>query len=226
MKNLLLILLGFLLVGCASETEQKSMDEVASIYDAKTAYSKGIKRTVGTPTEKTFTITVSESKLIDSLNPNVSSANIGMLVYKALTEEEKRKYTHINVNMLNLKKDSAKYRYTTASFARLIPKFKTFSAVSTALVDKEYKALNDLKDAKEIPNDVSEFAEKKIAFLEQEYGKLKRFYSFGIGEASDEIGTIYQFQGFMEFQNKRIPYIVVTDADPENDKMIGFNIFN
>ncbi|QNJ98073.1 hypothetical protein [Constantimarinum furrinae] len=226
MKNLIFILFSLLIIGCASETEKKSLDEIADIYNAKTAYSKGVKSSMGEQTEKTFTITVSDSKLIDSLNPNVSSSNIGFLVYNSLSAEEKKNYTYINVNLLNLKRDSAKYSYTATSLAKLSPKAKTFNEVSEQLLLGNFKKLDEIKDAAAIPNEISETIKQKIAFLEQEYGDLESYTPFGIGEASDAIGTVYQFQAFLVFKEKKVPYIVVTDADPNNDKMIGFNIFN
>tara|TARA_R110002074_G_scaffold209113_5_gene378052 strand:- start:1763 stop:2056 length:294 start_codon:yes stop_codon:yes gene_type:complete len=95
MKLIKLFFIAILMVGCASETQQKGLDEVAEIYDAKVSYSKGFSSSLGKKTVKRFNVKLSDSKSLDSLPIAESSANIALTVFKNFDDDEKNSYTHI-----------------------------------------------------------------------------------------------------------------------------------
>lgn len=226
MKSFLLSLAVVLFVACASETEQQSLDNVADIYNATVSYSKGFNNT-GTEAEKSFNVKVSGSALIDSLQPTVTTANIAMLVYEGLTTDEQKNYTKIDVELVNAKNDTVAYFYTMDGLKELSHKSANFKEFSESVVSGNYKRIDEIQDENDLKEPMSELINKKIQFLEQEYGSLKGYKPFGIGELSNAAGeTAYQYQGFFIFAKKDIPYIINIDAAPKRDKLVGIRFFN
>ncbi len=227
MKSYILItFLTLLLVGCVSENEQKGLDQIAALYDAQTSYSKSFNSEMGSKTMKKFNVKISESKRIDTLEPTVTTANIAMLMYESFTQKEKSDYTHIDVELINSKNDTASYYYPVAVLEKISAKSKSFHAFSQSLVDHNFKEVDVIKDHVEIPSSVASGLKTKISTMENKLGKLKSFESFGVAEATDEKGTIFQFQGYLVFDDDvRKPYFTVTDATIGKDKLIGFRIF-
>lgn len=226
MKTLIKLLIVLLFVGCASETEQKGLDQIADLYDAKTSYSKGFSSAVGTETIRQFDVKVSESKLIDSLPPTVTTANIAMLVYESLTEDEKSKYDQIYVQLVNLKLDTASYTYPTQVLDNLSEKAKVYKRFSESLVSGDYEIVDEIKDHKLMPTALSDGLKANMLAREKALGSLIAYEPFGIAEMTIEDEKIYQYQGFFVFRNgAKVPYTVMVNiADGKND-MEGFRIF-
>lgn len=227
MKSILLIATALLVLSCASDTEQKSLDEIAALYNGKTSYSKSFNSNIGQESRKTFNIRISNSKLIDSLQPTVTTANIAMLVYEGLTTEEKGNYTHIDVELINAKNDTAGYFYPIASLKTLSHKSQNFKRFSESIINKDYEAFDQLKDANELPDTYAEKLEQKIAFLESKKGSLLRYQPFGIAEFKNKEGLgAYQFQSFFVFENGRIPYVANVQTKEGMDKIVSLRFFD
>jgi hypothetical protein len=226
MRTLLILLLAILLTACASETEQKSLDKIAEIYDATTSYSKGFSSSVGQETIRKFTAKVSESKLIDSLNPNVTSSNIALLVFDGFNEDEKSKYKSIDVQLINKNGDTMNYSYPSDILNKLHAKSKVFYQFSNGLLENDALKIDELRNEKQIPQPVGTRILANLSNYSNSYGSLVAYQPFGIAEASDDLGGVYQFQANLVFSSgKRIPYMVVVDTSPERDKLEGFKFF-
>lgn len=226
MKSLFLALALLLLAACASETEQKGLDTVAAIYDATVSYTKGFNNT-GFTSETSFNVKVSGSAFIDSLQPTVSTANIAMLVYEALNPDEQKKYTKIDVELVNAKNDTVAYFYTMDGLQKLSQKSTNFKEFSESVVAGNYSRIDEIQDENDLKEPMSNWVDKKIQFLEQEYGNLNGYLPFGIAELSNAAGeTAYQYQGFFMFEKKKIPYIINIDTAPNRNKIVGIRFFN
>jgi hypothetical protein len=226
MKNFLLVIAIAALLGCASETEQKSLDKIADIYSATTSYSKGFSSSAGTETIRNFTAKISESDLIDSLNPNVTSANIALLVYQGFEGDEKGKYQHINVEMVNKKGDTADYTYPIDVLKKLNTKSEVYTTFSKSLMDGDASTIDNIRNEKSIEPPVGERIMNTITEYKQKYGTLISYEPFGVAEVSDAAGAAYQFQSYLVFSSgKKIPYLVVVDSSPELTKLEGFRFF-
>ncbi len=226
MKKLLLIIATGLIVACASESEQKSLDRIADIYDAKTSYSKGFNSAAGKETIRNFTAKISESDLIDSLNPNVTSSNIALLVYQGFEEDEKDKYNNIFVQMVNKKGDTADYTYPVPVLKKVAAKSPIFVAFSEGVLKGDGGKIDEIRNTNTIPDPIGEQLMVTITKYKSKYGSLIGYDPFGIAELSDEQGTAYQFQSYLVFSSgKKIPYLVNLDTAPENDKLDGFRFF-
>jgi hypothetical protein len=226
MNKFLLIIATVLVVSCASETEQKSLDKIAEIYGATTSYSKGFSSSAGTETIRSFTARISESDLIDSLNPNVTSSNIALLVYEGFEENEKGKYKQINVEMVNKKGDTVDYSYPVSVLSKLSAKSKIFHLFSESLVNNNAGAIDEIRNEKTINEPVGKRVITAMTGYKQKYGTLISYEPFGISEVSDEKGAAYQFQSNLVFSSgKKLPYLVVVDSSPGSNKLDGFKFF-
>ena len=223
---ILCTLLAFTLMSCVSENEQKGLDYIGSLYDAKTSYSKSFDSEVGSETLKKFNVKLSESSRIDSLQPTVTTANIAWLMYESFTDDERKNYTHIEVELISAKNDTASYYYPMGLLETISKKGSTFKAFSQSLVDRDYIKIDGLKDDAVIPDPLALGLKNQIAQMEKQLGKLTSYEPFGIGEGQDELGTIYQFQAYLVFeQGAYKPYLIVFDAAEGAEKIIGFKIF-
>lgn len=225
-STIYLCLLAICFIACVSENEQKGLDYIADLYDAETSYSKSFNNSVGTKAMKKFNVKVSGSARIDTLEPTVTTANIAMLMFESFTEKEKGNYTHIDVELINSKNDTAAYYYPVDILEELSTKSNSYKQFSQSLVDNKFEVLDEIKDATHIPNKTEDGLKSKIRAMEQRWGKLRSYEPFGIAEATDDMGTIYQFQGYLIFGNGvRKPYFTVAEAQTDNHKLIGFRIF-
>jgi outer membrane PBP1 activator LpoA protein len=227
MKTLTNLALAIILVACASETEKQSLDLIADLYGAKTSYSKGINASTGEETIRKFNVVVSESKLIDSLAPTVTSANIALIVYESLNEEERKKYDIIDVELHNLKNDTVAYTYPTEILKKLQVKTSGYYDFSQSIVDGNFHKLDAMRDVSELPKPFATSVKAYVNNAEDLYGDLRSFERFGIAEMQDDKGSAYQFQGNFVFNSgKKIPYTYVVDILENKDKLIGFKFFD
>jgi len=226
MKKLLLIIATVGLLSCASESEQQSLDRIAEIYDAKTSYSKGFSSSAGKETIRNFTAKVSGSDLIDSLNPNVTSSNIALLVYQGFEEDEKDKYNNIFVQMVNKKGDTADYTYPIPVLKKVAAKSPVFNVFSESVMKGDDGKIDEIRDPESMPDPIGERLMITITKYKDKYGTIIDYEPFGIAELSDSKGAAYQFQSYMVFSSgKKIPYVVNIQTAPEHQKVYGFRFF-
>ncbi len=223
MKPLIYFAVFLFLIGCASETEQKGLDDIAKLYNAKTSYSKGFNSSPGQETVRQFNVKVSESKLIDSLAPTVTSANIALLVYESLTKSEQEKYNGIEVELVNLKQDTAAYFYPREVLEKISKKSILYKEFSENLVTRDFKKIVPLLSTEILENsNIISGIEGKIKGDSERFGKLISYSPFGISEVADADYVMLQFQGFLNYYNKRIPYFVNINDETGNDIILGF----
>lgn len=214
------------LLSCASETEKKVLDDIAEVYNGDVSYSKSF---VSNESEKrtSFNVVIKNSAMIDTLAPTVTTSNTALLVYNALTEDEKDTYTDIEVNLINSKKDTVSYYYGMDILAPINHKAKVFRDFSQRIIDKDFDMLDELKNNTNIPKSMAVNIRNGIAAKEKKHGSVKGYYPFGIAEERDEIGKIYQFQSYLEFTDGyKLSYLLVVDATEGKDKIIGYRFFD
>jgi|TARA_R110002012_G_scaffold321121_2_gene547509 hypothetical protein len=214
-----------LLFACASETEKGVLEDIAEVYGGETSYSKSF---VSNTSEKrtTFNVTIKNSQMIDTLAPTVTTANASLMVYDALTSEEKKNYTDIETILVNAKNDTISYYYPMSALAPISKKAKVFHTFSSILVDGNFDQLNELDRADDIPANFSEILKNGVAQFEKKYGSLKEYQTFGVAEERDNVGTYYQFQAHLIFANgHKMGYWAVVDAAPDNDALLGYKFF-
>lgn len=215
-----------LMMSCVSENEQKGLDYIGALYGGETSYSKSFKSESGEESTRTFNVKIKASERIDTLEPTVTTSNIALLMYESFTEEEKEDYTHIDIELINKKNDTAGYYYPVNVLKSLSDKSKSYKIFSQSLVDKDYDKIDEIRNPDEIKQTASAGLEAYIDALEKKHGDLIGYEPFGIAEGKDDKGIIYQFQGYLLFENGQYqPYLVVLDAAEGEERLIGFRIF-
>ena len=224
MKVFTPFLLILIFISCASENEQKALNKVADIYSAKTTYSKNFNSKAGQGTIYEFNIIVSNSKLIDTLPKAPLTSNIAYLVYDNFNEKEKDKYHKINVKIVTSSKDTIKNSYDTPVLKEIVSKANTFNLFSKNTIEKNYNALNALKDDEAIPQSITAFMKDYINKAEEKLGKLTGYKPLLISKNKTKYGPLLQFVGLFTFENGQfVKYSMQFNEANKNDKIIGFD---
>ncbi|MFC7358513.1 hypothetical protein ACFQO1_12500 [Jejudonia soesokkakensis] len=225
MKKILLLLTVICLVSCASESEQEGLNNVADIYDATTSYSKSFNTNNGKKTSS-FNVKVSGSKMIDSLQPTVTTANIATLIYGNMNEEERGDYDHIDVELVNAKNDTVGYYYPMNILENIYNKSKNFKAFSEALINNDAAKLDEIRHKADFEKPIGQPLLNVIKNLEKKHGQLMTYKPFGIAEINNSANEqAFQYQGNLIFRNGKVPYLVTIENIPGQDEVIGFRIF-
>lgn len=225
MKKLFVLIALVLLGSCASESEQKGLQAISAEYEGNATYSKSFNSSMGQQTFKSFNVRLSNSARIDTLPPAVTTGNIARMAYESFSEKERSSYTHVSVELINSKNDTASYQYPMSILPILAQKAKTFKDFSAHLVRRDFKKIDALKNDEEIPGAIGERIGITLSEMEKSFGKLTAYESFGISEIEDAKGSAYQYQGYLVFGNGiHKPYFVFVDTKPEDDRMIGFRV--
>lgn len=226
MKLIKLLFITILMAGCASETQQKGLDEIAEIYDAKVSYSKGFNSSLGKKTVKRFNVKLSDSKSLDSLPIAESSANIALTVFKNFDADEKNSYTHIYTEYINPKKDTLSFTFPVSLMETLLLKSKGFTVFSESLKNETFEDVENFKNKDDLPQDIAKFLSNYSKLLNQDYGKITSYQLIGLAELKNKERSMAQYVGYFTFNSgKLIKYAVNVDMINGKDEIVGFRIF-
>jgi hypothetical protein len=212
-----------LFFGCSEQEKDNSKPTVASTYNTTSA-TETFTRDNG---EKALKLTVETNKMLDTIHPNVSSAQIALLGYINLSETDKNELSSVDVEYTSNSQLVNSYTYPFNAFKVLASKFEVFNQLSNYLINNEYQLLDGKRSTADVPNPVAAALEQKIKFLEKNYGQLKGFKTFGLAEQQGKQGNrAYQFQAYLEFEKRAIPYFFYIDTASGKDQWLGFSIQN
>lgn len=224
MKTLILLVLSVtFLNSCASENQQKALDEVAKTYNATTGFSKGFHNDV-----TYFKISVGNSDILDSLEVISTASNIALMVYDNFSEEEKKDYSHIEVEISkkNNPKNVVIRNYEVSTLAAPNKQSKIFDNFSNAVKSGDYQLMASLIDPQYRNADDADYIKKYLQKFIDENGKITEFKRTGYGlRVFENKTTNYEFTGFFIFENnKRLHYNLQTYDDVNSQYIYGFNI--
>lgn len=212
-----------LLFGCSEQKQETPKPTVASTYNATSTTDK-FTRGNG---EKALKLTVETNRMLDTIHPNVSSAQLALLGYINLSDTEKKELLSVDVEYMSNKQIINSYTYPFKAFEVLASKFEVFNQWSNHMVNKEYQSLDKKRSTEDVPNPIAAALEQKVKFLETNYGKPKGFKTFGLAEQQGQKGNrAYQFQAYLEFEKRAIPYFFYIDTAKDKNQWLGFSIQN
>ncbi|WP_456377877.1 hypothetical protein [Lutibacter sp.] len=228
MKNYLKALLSIiLLASCTSENEQKGLDEIATVYHAKVAFSKGFYTNTNQKTIKNFTIKISDCKMLDTIKFGQASANMARIAYANFTAKEKKKYDEINVEFIT-EKDTAYASFDNRLLKLIDKKGSTALAFSESILHHNFSKLDELIDKNHIRRATFGLDMKKyITSLEKTRGKINTYQLYAISKTRDENAKInmIRYMGEFEFSGgKKAAYFVNIDMLEDKDKIIGYKL--
>lgn len=211
-----------LFFSCSNSEKQTQESTVSSTYGT-TANTNIFKRDNG---EQALEVEVATNAMLDSLHPNITSAKIALMSYRDLSTEDQVALKSADIIFKKNGKLVESYTYKFETFPVLSAKLDVFNQLTQFIRDKKYKALDAARDTIAIPNGIAEGLNQKMRFLTKNYGKLKGFKTFGVAEQGDELGRAYQFQAYLEFEKRDVPYFFYLDILEGKDHWLGFSIQN
>ncbi len=219
-------LISLILTSCASENEQKGLDEIARIYNAKVSFSKGFNSSVGKKTIKRFNIKVSESKMLDTLPFAETSSNITLTAYNNFNEDEKNNYTDLYVEFINSNNDTLKYNYPVVLLELLSKKQKAFTVFSEGIKNKSFEQIEEIKNKEEMPNNISDYLKNYTKVLNETYRNIIDYKPTAIATIKMKNRTMVQYVGYFVFSSgKYLKYAINIDMAEGKDEMVGFKIY-
>jgi len=226
MKPILSIILLTVLVSCTKSEKQKSITNISEIYKSKISYTTNKRQVTNGKVIWEYTVVVPISKLLDSLPKATATSNIAFLTFKNFNENEKKRYSIINVLLISSQKDTIKNSYDIPILETIVPKHNTYQKFSEYIINGDFNELNTLKNNKDIPESISDLIRGLIKNAESNSGKIIAYQPVTIAVSKDNVGEIFQFNGFLIFEkgNKK-HYSISIDKIQGNDKIVGFNFF-
>jgi hypothetical protein len=222
MKKILNLVMILVLFSCGGVKESKVESSIESTY--QTSIIKELQqRENGDPYIK---LSVQHSQLLDTLHPNITTANMALLTYIEMTMEERQTIKTIDVEFYKSGQKVESYTYEVPFMKQVYEKSRVFNELSSALLNRQFQLLDQQRDMSAVPNGIASPLAQKLKFLENNYGKLESFETFGIAEVRGQAGKAYQFQAFLNFKKRKIPYFFYLDTQSGNDKWVGFSIKN
>ena len=228
MKNYLITLLSvILLISCASENEQKGLDQIATVYHAKVAFSKGFHTNTNHRAITNFTIKVSDCKMMDTMKFSQASANMARITYHNFTAKEKKKYDEINVQLIK-EKDSAYFSFDRNIISLIDKKASTAIAFLESFVKHDFSKLDKLIDKNYIRTTTFGSDMKKyITNIEKTKGRINKYQIYTIGETQDKNAKISMIRYKGEFQfskGKKATFFVNINVAEGKNKIVGYNL--
>ncbi len=202
------------------------MDRIAEHYGAKTAFSKGFQTNNGV-TRNDFTITVSDSKMLDSLRQDITGPNIALMMYGSLEPDERIKYDIIRVEFAMPSAQEPKtYGYEREMLEPALDQSSIYHNFSDNLLNGDYKGISDAVVPKFRTPGLRDNLSKFIENLEKLHGKLKGYKRTGFGFYNLSDGRkLYHFTGYLNFADGHgQEYYVTVSTDTDDDYIQGFDL--
>ena len=164
--------------------------------------------------------------MLDSIHPNVSSAAIALTAIKGLTGENKTEIKELDVDLFATNNQVASFTYTIAAMQPAIDKMEVFNDLSNDILKGRYERMESKRHKQIVAGGIADKVEQKMKFLNSQYGKLQGYRLYGVGEEAWQHGTYYQYQGYLDFEKRSVPYIFAFNTEAGKDLWQGFDIKN
>lgn len=219
-------ILSILLAGCATENQQKALDEIAKNYEAKTGFVKGFSNKAGESTIVYFRINISDSEVIENLNPEHTASNIAIIAVKNMTPEDLKKYTHIEVEIKNRAGDIITRNFEIGTLLMPVAQFNLFERFSNSMLQSNFTEATALVDSQYQNETDSETIEAYMSPFIEENGNIVKYisteFNYRIYEESDRT---FLYKGKFVFPNgKTLGYQVETYENPSQPYIYSFKI--
>lgn len=228
MKKVLSILcFSFLLMSCASENQQKALAKVADVYNAKTGFSKGFSTSVGQEKITYFRIKVSDSDIIENLILENVASNVAIMVYNDLTEEEKKDYTNIEVEIT--KKDTTQEKvlrnFKLEELANPAKQVTVFETLSNAVMNNDFELMANLIEPQYRQPQTAEKMSAYFKNFSSQNGKIESYKRTQFALRNIDGVSYYVYSGFFLFENgKHLNYNLETHSDINNKYVTNIHV--
>ncbi|KPQ19229.1 MAG: hypothetical protein HLUCCX10_03380 [Algoriphagus marincola HL-49] len=210
------------IVACGGESETGLKPTIEKTYET-TLTKEVLHRENGDPFIK---ISVEQTPILDTLHPNITTANMALMTYSELDEEERTNIPEIDIEFKKSGQLTQSFTYEVPFMKGVYEKAKVFDQLSFALLNRQFELLDQRRNTEAVKQGIAPLLEQKIEVLEEKYGPLQGYETFGLAEVGGQSGRAYQFQAFLNFGEQKIPYFFYLDTREEEDQWLGFSIQN
>jgi hypothetical protein len=226
MRFFIILLIGLFFIGCISDSQQEGLDHVGAFYNATTSYSKSFKTSTGEGSKNIFSIKVSNSQMIDSLNEVVTSPNIALMLFDNFTEKEKKAYTYVDVELIKNNSDTISMQYSPKALALALDQLSIYNDFSDKLVSKDYKGIVNMIEPKYVIKDLDSLIENYINILTNKHGKITSYMRTGFGVVNLKNGEkLLRYIGYLKFGDGYYrSYFINVPTQVDNDYIQGYDL--
>jgi hypothetical protein len=224
--SILLLITLILCVSCVSKTQQKGLDEVASLYKTETGFGKGFYTKDGKKYNY-FEAVVANNKLIDSLGSDTTCPNMALILFNRFTDKEKKVYDYIRIKLKN-KKDTLTFNYTPEVLTRGLVQAKIFDEFSKNLVNRDFNAIEKMVDTKYISAGFGKSLQEYFTAINSYHGNPKSYTRTNFGIAPQKNGErFFNYLGTLNYNDgyKKI-YFINVPLKTNDKKIKGYNFLS
>lgn len=225
-KVIIQFVFAIVILGCASESQQKGLDQIGEQYKTKASFSKGFQTNAGKSFSR-FNVKVSGSPMLDTLRHEVTASNIALMLYDSFTDDEKDDYDYIHVE---LKKDSLQDSFEATFDPKLLSdglnQVAIFTNFSDNLLHGNYEAIAANVDPKFQSSQLANNLKSFMNNLHATHGNLVSYKRIGFGiVTSANNKKLFHYSGHLHFSDGYIrPYFVRTSKNIDEDYISGYHL--
>jgi hypothetical protein len=222
MKKIASFFLLVSLAACGGNTESIMQSSIEEIYD--TSLTKEVlQRENGDPFIK---LSVQQTTILDTLHPNITTANMALMTYSGMSDEERQVVPTIDIEFVKAGQLTQSFTYEVPFMEGVYEKAILFDQLSSAILNRQFELLDQRRNTNSVKDGIGPLLEQKLKFLENKYGRLQGYETFGIAQVGGQSGAAYQFQAFLNFRERKVPYFFYLDTRPGENEWLGFSIQN
>ena len=144
MRTLFILpILGLLFISCNTDNQDATLDRIAENYEAGVSSSREFKmKDENNESYTAFKIKLTNSKMLDTLRPDLVCPSVTMMLLDGFTDEEKEKFGYIIVEIVNSETGkSTEYQYKPEVIRPYLKKSRIFTEFSRNIVEGNYEAV-------------------------------------------------------------------------------------
>ncbi|WP_127137985.1 hypothetical protein [Flagellimonas oceanensis] len=229
MRTLFILpILGLLLISCNTDNQNATLDKIAENYEASVSSSREFQMNdENNESYEAFKIKLTNSKMLDTLRPDLVSPSVAMMLLDGFTNEEKEEFGYIIVETVNSETgESTVYRYEPETLGPYLQKAKVFTEFSKNIVEENYEAV--------VKNVIEEYRKPTLGVelgnfmkaLIDEHGKITDYKRTTLRLHTGSDGEeLWVYDGVLNFDDgfKR-PYHITTSTKVGEPYVSGYQL--
>ncbi len=225
--KIVLVCAGLWMTACASDTENKAINEIRERYNCQIAYSKTFAAT-SSGSGRSFDVTLAASPYMDSLIAEEPASFSAFTIYNNLTPEERQKYSSVRVAVVqtqaNAKKTSS-YEFDLPKLALIVSKYHHVEQAIGDLKKRRYDTMfNQLNPAVGATVDkpkVTRFLDSLLTSHGDIHGyRFRGFYFFDETLGSQTLHLI-ALKGVLMRNRDDHNFNIFVSQDPRDEQVYG-----
>lgn len=230
MKNFILIAtIALGLLGCASESENTGILEIANFYGCQASYTVGVSTSTNEDTKKYFEIELSDGQGINLFPAWLIGKNSALLFYNQLNEKEKTTYDQIIINVsqsINGNNSTTEVVVPTEELKNISPKIHMYEKTVETFKQENFNSFFELCSPELIDNLDKDSMSVNFNEINETYGDVKGYqvhgYQLGNMETEAEDMNVILIYGIQERDSINLNFRITLNQDEKDEQLYGF----